>query len=87
METFIGFAAGYLTGTKDGSQGLEQIKTSLRDIARSAEARRMAREAMAMAGALLGRGSARGAVKSAGGLARMVIRQVTEGQNDRNTAH
>jgi hypothetical protein len=87
METFIGFAAGYLTGTKDGRQGLEKIKTSLRDIARSAEARRMATEAMAMAGALLGRGSARGAAKTASGLARMVIRQMTEGQNEPNTAH
>jgi hypothetical protein len=87
METFIGFAAGYLTGTKDGSQGLEKIKTSLRDIARSAEARRMATEAMAMAGALFGRGSARGAAKTASGLARVVIRQMTEGQNEPNTAH
>ena len=38
-----------------------------------------------MAGALLGRGSARGAVKTASGLARVVIRQITEGPNDRNS--
>ena len=87
METIIGFAAGYLTGTKDGAEGLEKIKTSLRDIAQSAEARRMAAQAVAMAGALLGRGSATGAAKAAGGLARVVIRQITEGPNDRNTTH
>jgi hypothetical protein len=28
METIIGFAAGYLAGTKDGGQGLERIKSS-----------------------------------------------------------
>jgi hypothetical protein len=87
METIIGFAAGYLTGAKDGSQGLERIKSSLRDIARSAEARRLATEAVAMAGAVIGRGGARGTLKTASGLAKAVIRQITEGQNDRNTAH
>jgi hypothetical protein len=85
METIIGFAAGYLTGVKDGGQGLERIKSSLRDIAQSKEARRLASEAVTMAGALLGRGSARGAVKTASGLARVVIRQMTEGPNDRNS--
>ncbi|HEX2320129.1 MAG TPA: hypothetical protein VHJ18_14210 [Streptosporangiaceae bacterium] len=86
METIIGFAAGYLAGTKDGGQGIERIKSSLRDIAQSKEARRLASEAVTMAGALLGRRSAQGAVKTATGLARLVIRQITEGPNDRNSA-
>ena len=85
METIIGFAAGYLTGTKDGGQGLERMKSSLRDIAQSQEARRLASEAVTMAGALLGRGSARGMVRTAGDPARVVIRQITEGPNDRNS--
>jgi len=86
METVIGFAAGYLAGTKDGRQGLERIKSSLRDIARSKEARRLASEAVTMAGALLGRRSAQGVLTTASGLARVVIRQITEGPNDRNSA-
>jgi hypothetical protein len=46
----------------------------------------MASDAVTMAGALLGRRSAQGAVKTATGLARVVIRQITEGKNDRNSA-
>jgi len=78
METIIGFVAGYLIGTKDGKDGLNRIKSSLRDIAQSPEARRLAGEAMKMASSIMGRGSARGAAKTAGGLARVVIRQITE---------
>jgi hypothetical protein len=86
METIIGFAAGYLAGTKDGSQGIERIKSSLRDIAQSKEARRLVSDAVTMAGAILGRRSAQGAVRTATGLAKVIIRQVTEGPNDRNSA-
>ncbi len=87
METIIGFAAGYLAGTKDGKDGLKRIRSSVRDIYQSAEARRLAAEAVAVAGAIVGRGSARGAVKTAAGLAKVVIRQITDGPDDRNTAH
>ncbi|HKR68664.1 MAG TPA: hypothetical protein VJT16_07495 [Streptosporangiaceae bacterium] len=85
METIIGFAIGYLAGTKDGEQGLERIKSSLRDIAQSKEARRLASDAVTMAGALVGRRSAQGAIRTAGGLVRVVVRQITEGPTDRNT--
>lgn len=87
METIIGFAAGYLAGTRDGKDGLERLRSNVRDIYRSAEARRLAAQAVAAAGAIVGRGSARGAAKTAVGLARVVIRQITDGPNDRNTAH
>ncbi len=46
-----------------------------------------------MAGALVGRGGARGAARTAGGLAKLVIRQITEGPSQqpkaerRNTTH
>jgi hypothetical protein len=85
VETIIGFAIGYLAGTKDGEQGLERIKSSLRDIAQSKEARRLASDAVTMAGALVGRRSAQGAIRTAGGLVRVVVRQITEGPTDRNT--
>jgi hypothetical protein len=87
METIIGFVAGYLAGTKDGKEGLQRIRSSIRDIYHSAEARRLAAEAVAVGGAIVGKGSARGAARTAAGLAKAVIRQITEGPNDRNTAH
>jgi len=85
METVIGFAVGYLTGTKVGKEGLERLRTSLRAIATSPEARRIAADAVALAGSLAGRGSARGAARTAGGLARLVIKQITDPVTDRNT--
>jgi hypothetical protein len=85
VETFIGFAVGYLAGTKDGDQGLDRIKSSLREIAQSKEARRLASEAVTMAGALIGRRSAQGAIRTASELARVVVRQITEGPNERNS--
>ncbi|HUZ52715.1 MAG TPA: hypothetical protein VMU94_09315 [Streptosporangiaceae bacterium] len=86
METIIGFVAGYLTGTRAGQAGLDRIRTSLREIANSPEARRMAGEAVAIAGSIAGRGSARGATATATGLARLVIRQVTEAMADKETS-
>jgi hypothetical protein len=87
METIIGFVAGYLTGTREGKDGLDRIRTSLRDIVNSPEARRMAGEAVAVAGSVVGRGSARGATATVTGLARLVIHQVTEAIADKETSH
>jgi hypothetical protein len=85
METIIGFVAGYLTGTREGRAGLDRARKSLRDIANSAEARRMAGQAVAVAGSVVGRRSARGATATAAGQARLVIRQVTEAIADKET--
>ncbi|HEX9066440.1 MAG TPA: hypothetical protein VF843_15130, partial [Streptosporangiaceae bacterium] len=79
----IGFAAGYLTGTKAGKDGLERMRSSVRAIAQSAEARRLATEAVTIASAIVGRNSARGAAKSAAGMARLLIRQITEPASER----
>lgn len=78
METIIGFAAGYLAGTKAGRDGLERMRSTVRAIAQSPEARRLATEAVTVGSAIVGRGSAKGAAKSATGLARLLIRQLTE---------
>ena len=86
METIIGFVAGYLTGTRQGREGLDRARKSLRDIMKSAEARRMAGEAVARAGSIVGRGSARGATATATGLVKLVIRQVTEAIADKETS-
>jgi len=86
METIIGFVAGYLTGSKDGRAGPDRARNSLRDIANSAEARRMAGQAVAVAGSIAGRRSARGATATAAGLARLLIRQVSEAIADKETS-
>ncbi|MGI9009161.1 MAG: hypothetical protein ACR2FU_23740 [Streptosporangiaceae bacterium] len=78
METIIGFAAGYFAGTQAGRDGLERMRTSARAIAQSPEARRLVTEAVTVGSAIAGRGSARGAAKTATGMARMLIRQITE---------
>ena len=83
METIIGFAAGYLTGTKAGRDGLERMRSSARAIAQSPEARRLATEAVTVASAVVGRGSVRGTAKTATGLARLLIRQITEPASER----
>lgn len=49
METIIGFAAGYLAGSKDGPDGLRRLRTTLRDILTSTETRRLTREALTIA--------------------------------------
>ena len=85
METMIGFAAGYLTGAQEGREGLDRLRTSLRAIARSPEARRIATDAVAAASSIVGRGSARGAARTACGLAKPVVRQIAEAGAGRDT--
>jgi hypothetical protein len=78
METIIGFAAGYLVGSKEGKAGLERLKTSVRGIAKSKEARRLAADAASLAGMLVRQASARGLGASATGVAEIVMRRVNE---------
>lgn len=82
METIIGFAAGYLAGAKEGEAGLERLKSSVQAIVKSPEARRLAGDAVSLAGMLVRRTSARGIGASASGVAELVMRRV----NDRTIA-
>jgi hypothetical protein len=87
METIIGFAAGYLAGTRDGKEGLDRLRNSVRGIARSPEARRLVTDAVAMAGAIAGRSSARSAASTASAVADLVMRRITRaGENQRPAA-
>jgi hypothetical protein len=76
METIIGFAAGYLAGAKEGKEGLDRLKTSVEAIVKSREVRRLATDAVSVAGALVRRTSARGIGASASGVAELVMRRV-----------
>ncbi len=78
METIIGFAAGYLVGSKEGKAGYERLKASVQAIAKSQEARRLAADAAALTGMLVRQASARGLGASASGVAELVMRRVSE---------
>jgi hypothetical protein len=78
METLIGFAAGYLAGAKEGEAGLERLKSSVQAIVKSPEARKLAAEAVSLAGALIRRTSARGIGASASGVAELVMRRMSQ---------
>jgi len=78
METIIGFAAGYLVGAREGTDGLHRIKSSVQAIAKSPETRRMAAEAMSFAGIFLRQTSARGIGATATGVADLVVRRLSQ---------
>jgi hypothetical protein len=78
METIIGFAAGYLVGTKEGKAGYERLKASVQAIAKSQEARKLAADAASLTGMLMRQASARGIGASASGVAEIVMRRVSE---------
>ncbi len=78
METIIGFAAGYLVGAREGRDGYDRLKTSVEAIMKSPEARRMAAEAMSLAGIVIRQASARGLGASATGVAELVMRRMSQ---------
>ncbi len=55
METIIGFLAGYLVGAREGKAYLERLKTSVNAIRSSPEVRKMASDAMVLAGQMVRR--------------------------------
>jgi hypothetical protein len=60
METIVGFVAGYLVGSREGREGLERLRSSWHSIRTSPEARKLAREAVAVAEMAVRRSSGRG---------------------------
>lgn len=60
METFIGFIAGYLVGSREGKAGLERLKTSWNAIRTSPEVRKLAGDAMTVAEQVVRRAPIRG---------------------------
>jgi hypothetical protein len=49
METIFGFIAGYIAGSKDGKDGLERLRASVKAILASDEVKRLSAEAIGMA--------------------------------------
>jgi hypothetical protein len=60
METIVGFVAGYLVGTRQGREGLERLRSSWHSIRNSAEARKLAGEAVTVAEMAVRRASSGG---------------------------
>ncbi len=55
METIIGFVAGYIAGCQDGPDGVKRLRATAADIMKSDEVKRLAAEAMSVAGVLVSR--------------------------------
>jgi hypothetical protein len=75
METIIGFVVGYLVGAREGKDGVERLKTSVRSIIGSAEARRMLAEAVAVAEPIARRASSAG-LAGMSGIGGTMVRQI-----------
>jgi hypothetical protein len=62
VETLIGFAVGYLVGTRQGRDGLAKLRETVLAISRSPEVHQLLRDGVAVAG-----GAARQVVTGGGG--------------------
>jgi hypothetical protein len=60
MEAIIGFVAGYLTGSREGREGLERLRTSWHAIRTSPEVRKLASEAAVLAESVVRRAASGG---------------------------
>jgi hypothetical protein len=67
METFIGFIVGYLVGSREGKAGVERLKTSWKAIRTSPEVRKLATDAVSVAGQVVSRAQV-------GGIGETVVR-------------
>jgi hypothetical protein len=56
MEALIGFAVGYLVGTRDGREGLERVIDAWQSISRSEEFRSLLATGLSIGSGLLSRG-------------------------------
>ena len=86
METILGFVAGYLTGSREGREGLERLRESWRGIRNSPEARRLAADAMGVAELAVRRAAGRGLSGTASGVSGMLIRRLAGGHQDKRAA-
>jgi hypothetical protein len=86
METILGFVAGYIAGAQDGRGGLERLRTSLRAIRDSPQTRRLAGEALTVAGIVARRASSEGLGGTVGGVTEMLVHRATAAAGRRDGA-
>ncbi len=86
METILGFVAGYLTGSREGREGLERLRESWRGIRNSPEARKLAADAMGIVELAVRRAAGSGLSGTANGVSGLLIRRLAGSQQDKRAA-
>jgi hypothetical protein len=86
METILGFVAGYLTGSREGREGLERLRESWRGIRNSPEARKLAADAMSIAELAVRRTAAGSLSGAASGVSGLIIRRLAGSHQDKRAA-
>ena len=86
METILGFVAGYLTGSREGREGLERLRESWRGIRNSPEARKLAAEAMGIAELAVRRAAGGTVSGTASGVSAMLVRRLAGDHQDKRAA-
>lgn len=86
METFVGFVAGYLAGCREGKDGVVRLRESWDAIRNSAEARRMAGEAVGLAGVVLRRATSGRSISALGGTVETVADMLAQHAQQRRAA-
>jgi hypothetical protein len=85
METIIGFMAGYLTGVRDGRDGLQRARQSLEAIRTSPELRRFVADAVGVTQAMVSR-AAKGGLRGTVGEVTELLASRTAGARERRAA-
>jgi hypothetical protein len=83
MEAIIGFVAGYLTGSREGRDGLERLRTSWHSIRTSPEVRRLASEAVVIAEATVRRAAGGGLSETVSGVTDLIASRAAGRQGQR----
>ena len=83
METIIGFIAGYLTGVSQGRAGMERARSSLDEIRKSPEVRRMVADGVGLAQVVLGRVAKGGFSGAIGGVSDLITGSAPAGDERR----
>jgi hypothetical protein len=83
MEAIIGFVAGYLTGSREGRAGLDQLRTSWHAIRTSPEVRRLAGEAVVIAEVTVRRAASGGLSGTLSGVTDLLANRAASRQGQR----
>jgi hypothetical protein len=78
METIMGFAIGYLVGSRDGQGGPERLRESWREIRNSPEARRLAGQAIGLAELVMRRAVGTGLSGTISGVSELLTRRAED---------
>jgi hypothetical protein len=83
MEAIIGFVAGYLTGSRDGREGLERLRTSWHAIRTSPEVRKLVSEAAVLAESVVRRAASGGLGGTVSGVSDLIASRAASRQGKR----